>query len=431
MFKAKIKGLCVFLVVVLLISGCSPSSESNGSNGGTEDGKTVLTVWWNMSKGEDRYGYYDMINKYMEENPNIKIETQVLPYDQLKQKIITSANSGNPPDVAWGLGEWIADFYQMGILTDLTNDVNQWDQKSKISESVWSGMKVDGKIVGMPLYVGLRAQLYHADMLKEAGVQEPPQTWDQLIKAGQKLKESGVKYPYGLSGTTVRASQELAVHFWSNNVKLVEEMSGGKYRNTWNDSPENLKKATEVFAFYKEMMEKGVIAESEASWGWQELDTNFAQGKVAITMNGAWMKSYIKKNKKAMEDVKVAGYPVYNESKATFLEVPPAFTFKDSEHKKEAIKFMKWVSSKEAQKIFASNRSVRTDVQATGMWGEGFTKLVENGETWPPVPMGGITKAMQDSLQKVLIGGTSPEETAKWLAEQINQSLEENGLLGK
>ena len=43
-----------------------------------------------------------------------------------------------------------------------------------------------------------------------------------------------------------------------NGLSLAERQADGKYKNTWADDKAKLAKATEVFAFYKALIDKGV-----------------------------------------------------------------------------------------------------------------------------------------------------------------------------
>ena len=50
----------------------------------------------------------------------------------------------------------------------------------------------------------------------------------------------------------MRAPQELIAYLAQNNLAVAgRRRATGKYRNTWNDDPAELKRAAEVFAFYK------------------------------------------------------------------------------------------------------------------------------------------------------------------------------------
>ncbi|MDC3418540.1 ABC transporter substrate-binding protein [Aquibacillus salsiterrae] len=427
-----IKKYLMILVIAIFAVGCSEkdaSSETGSDNNG--DGKTTLEVWWNVDKANDRSGYYDAIERYEELNPDVTFDIQVLPYEQLKQKLTTTSSNGNPPDIAQGLGEWMADFNSMDILYDFTDVVNSWEGKDGISEAVWNSVSMNGKIAAFPSYLGTRARMYHENVINEVGI-ELPNTWDELLEAGKILKDAGIENPFGISATSARAPQELAVFVWSNDLNIVEEIGEGKYRNTWADSEDELAKAAEVFQFYKDMLDQGVISQNQTSWGYQELDQNFAQGNVAIVQNGPWIEGYKSEQPEGMADVRVDGVPPYNETPATFLEVAQWFLFKDGKNNEEAIKFLTWMGSKEGQSYYAKgNRTIRNDMELEGEWNVPFSEIAKNGRTWPPVPMGGIIDSMTQSIQKVLLGDTTPEETAIWLSEQINESLESNGLLGE
>ncbi|SFL33002.1 ABC-type glycerol-3-phosphate transport system, substrate-binding protein [Gracilibacillus orientalis] len=427
------KKYLLLLLIIFISVGCSSNdSSSSESNGSSDNGDgTTLEVWWNVDQGEDRSGYYDAIEKYQELNQEVNINVQVLPYEQLKQKLTTSSANGNPPDIAQGLAEWMADLNSMGTLHHLTDFVNEWDEKDSVPQAVWDSVTMNEEIVAFPSYIGTRARMYHEDIINEADV-ALPETWEDLLTVGKELKEAGIENPFGISATSARAPQELAVYMWSNNLEIAEEISDGAYQNTWQEDESQLERATEVFQFYKDMLEQGIISQNQTSWGYQELDQNFAQGRVAITQNGPWIQGYEEEQPEGMEDVRVDGVPPYNETPATFLEVAQWYVFEDSDQKEAALEFLKWMGSKEGQSIYAKgNRTIRNDMDSEGEWNVAFTEIAEHGRSWPAVPMGGIIDAMTESIQKVLLGDTTPEETAIWLSDQINQSLEENNLLSE
>ncbi|WP_066191450.1 ABC transporter substrate-binding protein [Gracilibacillus timonensis] len=421
------KKLLFITLSLGILFGCS----SNDSTGSESSNQNTLEIWWNVDEAEDRSGYYDAIEKYQELNPDINIDVQVLPYEQLKQKITTSAANGNPPDIAQGLAEWMADFNSMGVLHPLTDFVNNWSDKDSVPQSVWDSVSMNDEIVAFPSYIGTRAQMYHEDTLNEVGV-ETPETWDDLLTIGQQLNEAGVENPFGISATSARAPQELAVFIWSNNLEILEEIDEGSYKNTWTDDEEQLARATEVFQLYKDMLDQGVISQNQTSWGYQELDQNFTQGSVAITQNGPWIADYEEQQPEGMADVKLDGVPPYKETPATFLEVAQWYVFEDSDQQQAALDFIEWMGSEEGQSIYAKgNRTIRNDMELEGEWNTVFTDIAEYGKSWPPVPMGGIIDSMTQSLQKVLLGESTPEETAIWLSDQINQSLADNDLLSQ
>ena len=114
-------------------------------------------------------------------HPNIHIATQYIVYGPLHDKLLTAIAGGDAPDVSWGLIEWFGELSRMGALRDMTPLVAQWPDKDKIYPTVWKALTIDGQVLAMPHYLGLRALLYHADMLQQAGIAAPPKTWDELL----------------------------------------------------------------------------------------------------------------------------------------------------------------------------------------------------------------------------------------------------------
>ncbi|HET7314180.1 ABC transporter substrate-binding protein, partial [Salinisphaera sp.] len=114
-------GYIVPIALACLVAGLSGCSERNNSpKNQAADGKTTITLWWNVAEGTEddprSAGWYRLINTYMKKHPDIRIKTQSLPYEQLKQKLTNSLMAGNPPDVVSGLNSWLSDLYRMDAL---------------------------------------------------------------------------------------------------------------------------------------------------------------------------------------------------------------------------------------------------------------------------------------------------------------------------
>ena len=361
------------------------------------------------------------------EHPDIRIDVQTIAFSALHDKLVTSLAGGDAPDVSWGLIEWLGELNGMGGLEDLTPRFQAWADHGEIYPKVVEAVSVDGRIMAMPHYLGLRALLYHEDILKKAGVAAPPKTWAELIAASAKIREATGKPGFGIAGTGVRSPQELLTFLAQNGVALVEKRPGGKYRNTWADKPAEMKAATGVFAFYDELVGKGAIAPDAKTWGWEEEDTNFSLGRYAMVVDGAWIRGRVAQNEATMGDIGVAP-PPYDVKPATFFEVNPFFVFK-GKHPDEAWTFTSFMLSRGFQAAVHPDSSPREDVVGDSKWGNGFTELTPTGVTFPPVPLGAMTRAMEESIGRVLLKNEAPADTAAWLGKTINKALKQSGQL--
>lgn len=68
----------------------------------------------------------------------------------------------------------------MGIVEDLTDRFNEWEDKDALSEAVVKAMTIDDKIVGIPYEMTVRAYLTHEKDITAAGI-EVPKTWEDLL----------------------------------------------------------------------------------------------------------------------------------------------------------------------------------------------------------------------------------------------------------
>ncbi|GJM74357.1 hypothetical protein HMSSN036_65730 [Paenibacillus macerans] len=83
--------------------------------------------------------------------------------------------------------------------------------------------KYDGKIVGIPWYTETRVLFYRTDLLKEAGYDQAPRTWEELRAAAKKLAERG-QGKYGIS--IDMKEQSLAFMFArQNGSKLLDDQN--------------------------------------------------------------------------------------------------------------------------------------------------------------------------------------------------------------
>jgi ABC-type glycerol-3-phosphate transport system substrate-binding protein len=368
------------------------------------------------------------IADYEKSHPGITIDVQNITYDALHSKLLTALAGGDAPDLSWGLPEWLGELSRMGALRDLTEDAKTWTDEKAIYPSVIDALSIDGHLLAMPHYLGIRALLVHQDMLTAAGVSAPPTTWDELIADAKAIKAKTGKYGFGIAGTGVRSPQELIMYLAQIGVSLAERQPDGKYKNTWLDDKAKLAKATEVFAFYKRLTKEGAINPDGASWGWEEEDTNFGLGQYAMVIDGAWMESREKLNPEAMKDVTIAA-PPYKAQPATFFEINPFYVYKAGKHPKETWDFVTFMNSKEFQTAVHPSNSPRSDVTTDSKWGKGFTSLASTGVVFPPVSLGAITRDMIESLGRTLLKDEDPEAAAKWLAGSINKDLRQSGEL--
>ncbi len=361
-------------------------------------------------------------------HPDITIDVQDMSFAAMHDKLVTAIAGGQPPDVSWGLAEWLGEMNRMGALADLTDDASAWPDRSAIYPGVLKALTINGRLMALPHYLGIRGLLYHADMLSKAGIATPPATWDELVGDAARIHAATGKYAFGVANDSVRAPQELFTLMAENDVRLAEPRAGGRFRNNWDTDAAQLKRMTEVLTLYQTMLAKGVIAPNATSWGWEEEDNNFALGQYAMVMDGSWMHLHEAQYPDSMRDVQIAPPPRLAKA-ATYFEVNPIYVYKASPHPKEAFEFASFLDSKDYQSAARPDDSPRQDVAGTDKWGTEFAKLTPIGEALPPIALGQVSRDMQEAIGRVLLRHQEPATVAAWFGRAINKDLRQSGEL--
>src|SRR5699024_2393784 len=158
------------------------------SYGSTSDGPAQITVW-------DVYGASSPLDKvvpeFEQQHPNIDVELVKLPFDNLYDKLAAGATGGTLPDVATVGLLWAPQYTQLGIYADLSpyaeGEINGEPLEDVYPPGMIEGAIVDGSLYGIPYAFDAYSLYYREDMLAEAGSDEPPQTWEELVTKGKEL----------------------------------------------------------------------------------------------------------------------------------------------------------------------------------------------------------------------------------------------------
>ncbi|SHE25287.1 ABC transporter substrate-binding protein [Actinomyces glycerinitolerans] len=406
-------------IAPILLAACG----DRGAGSGTK----TIELWTAWTEGADTATASQEQIKKFEESSGFKVNQTNFTYDMLHEKLIASAAGNNLPDVVWGLPEYVGEFQKLGILADLTAAWDAWADGDKVSEAVKSAMTVDGKIIGFPYETTARAYLVHDDLLTQAGV-AVPETWDAVLGTGKSVEQATGSSFYGVAGTGVRAPQELLVYLAQYDLAVAVEQEGGGYRNTWSDDSDELDRAAKVFDFYASLIETGAASPNSATYGWEETDENFATGLNATYVTGNWLAERESSNPDTMKDVSVHPIPYPADGRpATYIEAKPLMVMATSKVLDGATQLAQAFASTEWQTAAFPDRSALSGVSTDTKWSRDFSALLDTGVTYPPITLSGVTQNMIDALAMVLQEGKSSRETATWLSQEINASLERSG----
>jgi multiple sugar transport system substrate-binding protein len=109
----RVGGSALASAYVLGISGCGGSQSQGGQ-------VTLRYANWVASEEATRETITKAIEAFEKQNPNVKVESVAIPFDQMRQQLVTMAAGGNPPDVMQLSGPWSQELGAQGALVDLS-----------------------------------------------------------------------------------------------------------------------------------------------------------------------------------------------------------------------------------------------------------------------------------------------------------------------
>ena len=155
-----------------------------------DSGEAVTIQWWtpNWDEPESR----EMAEEFEKDNPNIKVELVVTDWDTYKDKITTAISAKGAPELFTILLTDVKPFADKGLLEPLTElGTKAGVDFDDILAPALDITSVDGQAYGVPFRYDGSGIYYNETMLKEAGYNEFPKTWDEMLEMSGKLSDEG------------------------------------------------------------------------------------------------------------------------------------------------------------------------------------------------------------------------------------------------
>src|SRR5699024_7398689 len=125
--------------------------------------------------------------------PNITVERVAVSFDSAEQRFKTAAQSGDgAPDVLRSDVGWTAGLASLGYLQPLDGTM-LLDEIDAFMEGPVEAASYAGEIFGVPQVTDTLGLVYNRELFDDAGIEEPPETWDEVVDVAQTIaEETGV-----------------------------------------------------------------------------------------------------------------------------------------------------------------------------------------------------------------------------------------------
>lgn len=212
-------------------------------------------------------------------HPNIDIQLQAVSSANATTKLITQVAGGTAPDVAFVDSSAVTEFGSRNALVNLDGYMaaSQTSPANAFVPAFLQMAQYGGSTYGLPYDGETTALFYRTDMFEQAGITEPPKTWDEFQADAQKLTDPATK-TYGFAVFAPEAEYYWEPFLWQAGGHLTTDDGNSVAFNS-----EQGKQAADFYVGLRQYSPQDYFAQT--SWDGR---VAFATGKVAMYEAGAW-----------------------------------------------------------------------------------------------------------------------------------------------
>jgi multiple sugar transport system substrate-binding protein len=364
----KLVILALLAVLALPFAAVAQDAEPIITDLGASD---LKVSYWHGLSGSDGATMNEMLADFVDQNPDVGVTAELLPWDTLYAKLQASFLAGTPPDLILMHASELAQYAGYGVMRQMSDWYTSgggWLADDDLSPSTYAGMHYDGVLYGIPLDNHGMGQWINVDHFEAAGLDPNgpmPTTFEGWVELFQQLTldangnnaasddfdaENVVQWGYAVTqyprvmyiahlaqhggslisedGTTVTVNSEAGIAALQNNYDLVHK---------YNVSP--------VPAGFDD---------------WQ----GFASGVVSVLPVGTWFRNFADStdiNGKAVPFNQFGAAPATWIGAHTFF-VPASL---EGEKFEAVVTFLKWISANQAHWATSGQVPALLSVQAS------------------------------------------------------------------
>lgn len=291
------------------VAGALGAPKPAGAQGG------VTLRWWStQSVPAQLEAYKFQIAQFEAANPGIKVAFEPTSNETYAAQLAAAFASGQVPNIVTHLPSFAVTNYWRNGLLEPFNDVIQAVGPEKFYPDANRIYEVEKGVYGGAGIGGTAANTLwlRTDLMKKAGIEAVPKTWDELRAAARKMQGGGI---YGAPLPYAKNSMTTLVFI------CFVRLAGGQVFTPDLEVAIDSKESQNALEFYKSMRELCPPGATGYSWG--ESLTAFVSGATATGLyTGRVLANVVAQNPAIQNSLAAATYP-------SIAAGVPSWTFND------------------------------------------------------------------------------------------------------
>ncbi|HSL70668.1 MAG TPA: sugar ABC transporter substrate-binding protein, partial [Longimicrobiales bacterium] len=323
--------------LVIALAACQSSERSEG----------VITLrFWGL--GREGEVVAELIDEFERAHPNIRVESQQIPWTAAHEKLLTAHVGRATPDVAQLGNTWVPEFAAIGALEPLNARLAASNAVSADAyfAGIWATNIAADTVWGIPWYVDTRVLFYRKDLLAAAGYDSIPQSWSGWLEAMRAVKRQAGPNRYAIY---------LPTNEWMQPVVLGMQMGAPLLRDDGRYGGFRDARFRTAFDFYLSLYREGLappMGQNDIANAYQE----FERGTFAMWITGPWNMGEFKRRMSASLQDRWATAPLPGPSGAangiSIAGGASLVMFRGTQHKDAAWALIEYLARPDVQERF-------------------------------------------------------------------------------
>lgn len=313
-------------MLIMFLCGCTP-----------KDTRTVVQFSSWGSKSEIDI-LKPILENFEKENPDIKINFMHIPQNYF-QKIHLLFASNTEPDVIFINNLYLPVYANAGLLEDLTKYCTADNQ---FYPKALEALSYNGKVYAIPRDISNLVVYYNKDLFDKKNLPYPDKntTLDEFLQLAIKLKDKDI---FGIS------FEEEPLFY----LPYLMSEGGGILSDDLKTDILNTHESKRAIEFYANLRKKFHVSPTRSESASATMAQMFLQGKIAMHISGRWL---VPKYRESAEfDWDITQFPKGTKGSIVPLDASGWAISAKSNNKEEAMRLIKYLSSKESLEKFSES----------------------------------------------------------------------------
>lgn len=337
----------------LALTACGPGPAEKAQSGG----EVKLQMVESLTNPTRTALLKKLIADFEAANSGVKVQLISPPTNQADQKITQMLQSGKGVDVLEVRDTTVGPFSTNKWIYDMAPDLKGWDGLQALTPNALAVTQQGGKSYMVPYgFYGL-SLFYRKDLVQQAGFAGPPKSWSEMVEQAKKINDpTKNKYGYSFRGGLGGAGNAIAV---ISGYVIDDINKDNAFKLTDGKTIFSSPKAVDALNLYLDLF-KNASPPSSVSWGYPEMVQGFTSGTTGFLLQDPEVIATVRESKTIKEDQwGTAPLPVGPTGKAAQPLANAGWgVAQGSEHKAEAVKLVKFLTSGDAALTFSKENSL-------------------------------------------------------------------------